>query len=363
MAYLVIDWTKVHAILLSEGYTTGLSDAGATRSYIIKLDDGAISVKLSRGSTDIIIGETRSNGEMQWGCSEAEAVVAAASMASYTILLGEPQKYNYFKNIPVAVFSYVSLYTKINPIYATWGNSVGFITQLFTPYSSGGAMLFCDQASIQWRDGGVELTLRYRTGFQAATSTGVSLPAVISHSVRAQRYPSVYNGFVANGVNDLNLVTYNNDSVVAELPDAYQGEWHWDIAFLTPEYPGVYSDYPGCVNATAMNKLVPTGMNTQTCPASYSYGIMCDSYEFSVTSGIGIFGSSYCATPLVSHRLQFVGYDQKVPSGDSGFTRRLFYTSGGEIPPDVDPDTENGTRNVLCGVPHDFLALRNVLGG
>jgi len=343
---------------MGESITYELGGGGAQRAYTITVPEDAIEWKSGAGSTDVVVGYTGTGGGRVMVVPLTEAVVIAAVRQSMAD--NAEGKFCVQKNLPF--FAYTHAFTTMhwNPVYFASGIS-GFATPLLSPWAAPAGGLLCDQCVAQWRAGAVDVTLRYTPAMHYVNTTaGVYVPVIITHQVRAQRYPSIYNGnILSNGSNQLNIVTYNTDSVVAEVPDAYQAEWVWDVRIVTPQPSGVYSAYVGKACATAL-PLVPTG--AAWAPCLEKYGILCDSYAYTITGGLGWNSTMYGAVPVLQHHLSFIGYGQEIPSGDAGFTRLIVYTEDGQVPPGIDPGTGSGARIVPCAVAHQMAEFRELLG-
>ena len=276
---------------------------------------------------------------------------------------------NFHKYLPVIAHSRSVSERVLNNAFGTLysGGSVSFITPIGMPYSVSLGNYVCTSYSLRWISGALHVSLSYTPGILIPNTS-----SVVEMTVSAQRYPSFYGYNPVTEQVELNVVQYGADGQVAELPDAYQGEWRWTITTFDILPLGQMASYVGKINSLPMPIMSANGFS----PANYPGGVLCDGYSHAFVPVVGYsnwsipiydsggaitgytpVGYNFLALTLRTARLTFVGYDQTMLSLDAGFKRSLFYTDPetGGVPQDA--TIGNGIKNVYCGVPMNFTSL------
>lgn len=355
MPFSYVDIDKIDVQLQNE--VIDISDAPrAEQRYIISVGNNAFKTNqssLPTSTTRILLYEyTYNSTPYQYLRDQTSILLCAAMAKTYRDILEGSAIYDKFNYVPVRYI--LKNYSGVvgYPIFQNYLSVLGAsLDTALSAVSGYGTAFNCSGFSLAWSEGALILTLNYDGG------SYFTQDRFVKHSIHTQRYPSVF-GFNADGTSTLNIVTYNGDMQLGEIPDAYFPEWEWEVTLINQVPPSFYSPYIGTINNAAVNALVPSPPISNACPAAYPYGVIIDNYTYDFLPGAAFNTLNNYFAPMFRHNFHLVGSLTWMDS-DSGFVRPVFYVdeATGMPPADVNAETNNGVIFKYIGLPADWSVI------
>jgi len=353
--YSYIDIDKVDVQLQNEIIEVGDTNRAEQR-YIISVQNGAFNAdktSLPQNTSRILVYEyDAGSSKYSYLLDQTSLLMCAALAKTYRDSLVNP--YDKFNYIPVrAITKDYSGTTVGYPIFQNYLSVLGAsLSSALSAIDGYGTTFTCTSYSLAWSEGALILTLIYDGGVYFTQDR------FVKHSIHTQRYPSVW-GWGSDGTAAPNIVTYNGDQQLGEIPDAYFPEWEWEVSLINQVPPSYYSAYIGTVNDAPVSALVPSPEDIgNTCPAQYRYGVLIDNYTYEFLPGAAYDTTMNYFAPMFRHNFHLVGSLTWLDS-DSGFVRPVFYVdeTTGMPPADVDFETNNGVITRLIAPPCNWSDL------